>query len=480
MTDTRPDQPSPLGSRTRYAVVGTGHRAQMYVDALCGPHEDVGRIVAWCEPNPERVAYYDELVARHAPEWAAGPDGVAPQAYAPEDLERMIAEQHVDRVIVTTPDALHADVVVRALRAGADVVLEKPMTTSVEGCRAISAALAETGRDLVLTFNYRYSPRNSALRRVIASGEIGEVTAVHLEWVLDTVHGADYFRRWHRDREVSGGLLVHKASHHFDLVNWWVGDEPVSVTAHGRRRFYGPENAPSADRPVRGTPGAPDGPDAGAPGDPFLLDLTDDPRLAALYLGAEQHDGYRRDQDPFAPGATIDDTMAVLVGYRRGAMLSYSLTAYGPWEGYRVSVTGTRGRAELEVVERAAVELRDGSRPVVDPSAVEDLATDAVRRRGDRLVVQQHWGPAREVEIPAGAGAHGGGDAEMLRDLFRGVRVDPLGRAARFVDGVAATAVGLAANVSVARGSSVRVRDLALDRPPSLAAAGERTPEAAR
>ncbi|MBD8079402.1 Gfo/Idh/MocA family protein [Cellulosimicrobium arenosum] len=436
---------APAGvERTRYAVVGTGHRAQMYVEALCGPHADVGRIVAWCEPNPQRVAYYDAFVAEHAPVWWTD-QGRTIAVVEPAALERMIADHAIDRVIVTAPDAEHADLVVRALRAGADVVLEKPMTTSVDGARAISAAVAETGRELVLTFNYRYSPRNSALRAVITSGEIGDVTAVHLEWVLDTVHGADYFRRWHRDRDRSGGLLVHKASHHFDLANWWVDDEPATVSAQARRRFYGAEHAPT-----------------GSSHDPFLIDLADDPRLAALYQGAERHDGYRRDQDPFAPGVTIDDTMAVLVGYRGGAMLSYSLTAYGPWEGYRVSVTGTRGRAELEVVERAAIVLGEGARPVVDPSAVEDATPDAVRHRGDRLVVQTHWGAAREVEIPAGEGAHGGGDAVMLRDLFRGPGTDPLGRAAGLGDGVAATAVGLAANVSARSGETVRVADLVL------------------
>ena len=49
---------------------------------------------------------------------------------------------------------------------------------------------------------------------------------MHFEWALDTVHGADYFRRWHREKKNSGGLLVHKSSHHFDLVNWWLGDVP--------------------------------------------------------------------------------------------------------------------------------------------------------------------------------------------------------------------------------------------------------------
>ena len=85
----------------------------------------------------------------------------------------------------------------------------------------------------MVTFNYRYSPRNSALKEIIQSGVIGKVTSIDFSWVLDTVHGADYFRRWHREKKNSGGLLIHKASHHFDLVNWWINDVPERVFASG-------------------------------------------------------------------------------------------------------------------------------------------------------------------------------------------------------------------------------------------------------
>ena len=61
--------------------------------------------------------------------------------------------------------------------------------------------------------------------------------------MLDTSHGADYFRRWHREKDKSGGLLVHKSTHHFDLVNWWLASSPKTVFAMGGLRFYGRENA---------------------------------------------------------------------------------------------------------------------------------------------------------------------------------------------------------------------------------------------
>ncbi|MGW3351984.1 Gfo/Idh/MocA family protein [Nonomuraea rubra] len=447
--------PPPSRARRRYAVAGTGHRAGMYVAALTGEHADVGELVAWLDPNPARIDYYDAQVGAEL--GLGGPAGLP--RHTPDGLERMVAEQRVDVVIVTSLDRTHAELVDRALRAGADVVVEKPLTIDADGCRRITKAVADTGRDVVMTFNYRYAPRNSTLRQVIESGTIGEVTSVHFEWALDTVHGADYFRRWHRDKANSGGLLIHKASHHFDLINWWLGDTPAKVYASGALRFYGDENAAArgmGERPERGT---------GAHGDPFSLDLRADPRLDALYLQAERHDGYHRDQDPFAPGVTIEDNLAVLVDYRRGARLSYSLNAHSPWEGYRVTVNGTAGRAELEVVERGFIELDANGNAVLDPSATPLGAHDPLRPEGERLVVQRHWQRPEEVTIPAGIGGHGGGDAILLKDVFRrDLRLgpDPLARAADYRDGLRAVAVGIAANQSLLTGLPVTVGELGL------------------
>jgi len=469
--------------RRRYAVVGTGHRSGMYIDAILGPHKDVAELVAWCDTNPTRMAYYDKLVG--TAEGLAEPAGLP--MYGPDDLEKMIADNKVDVVIITTPDYTHAELVARAQAAGADVVVEKPLTTTADGIKTIEKSVAQTGRDVIMTFNYRYSPRNSTLRDVIQSGVIGEVTSIHFEWVLDTVHGADYFRRWHREADKSGTLLIHKAAHHFDLVNYWLADVPVRVFASAGLKFYGEANARArglGDRPVRGT-GLEGTPFAK---DPWAFDMRKDKRLEELYLNAEHHDGYLRDKDVFNETAgpiSIYDNMALIVDYARGAILTYSLNAHAPWEGYVVSVNGTKGRAELTVVERGAVIIDADGNVVLDPSANPDQVKGSlvggeshftpeqlaqieadrahpVRTEGEHLVVQNHWQTAREWPIPKGSGGHGGGDAILLAEVFRGdLRVgdDPLGRAAGYLDGVRAVAVGIAANKSIATGQAVNIAD---------------------
>ena len=89
----------------------------------------------------------------------------------------------------------------------------------------------------------------------------------------------------------------------------------------------------------------------------------------------------------FDAGITIEDNLAALVDYDTGATMSYSLNAHAPWEGYRVTVNGTEGRAELEVVERGAVLIGDDGRVVVDPSMTPGYSPeDEVRPDSERLV----------------------------------------------------------------------------------------------
>lgn len=432
----------------RYAIVGTGHRIEMYVDALAGSHADTGELVALCDPNQTRVGYYlDRWAERTAP------DRPAPATY--DSFDRMLEEARPDVLIVTTIDRFHAEYVIAGLVRGLDVLCEKPLTIDEEGSRAIAEAAAASSGELVVTFNYRYSPRNSIVKELLLDRAIGQVTSVHFEWVLDTVHGADYFRRWHRQKANSGGLLVHKAAHHFDLVNWWLADTPDTVAALGRRAFYGP--GPVAESLAAGRP-------ASAP-DPFALDLADDPRLAALYgEAAHAEDGYVRNQDVFSEGVDIEDNMALLVGYEGGQMLSYSLNAHSPWEGYRVVFNGTEGRLELNVVERAEV-TADGSQ-VVDPSARPDAVEGdvEVRKLGTELVLQRHWEPARRIDVPESETGHGGGDELLLDHLFRGAAPntlsDPLGLRAGYLDGIRSVLVGAAANRAIAEQRVVRVSEL--------------------
>ena len=260
----------------------------------------------------------------------------------------MIAEQQPDTVIVTTPDYIHHEYIVRGAQGRAQRDDRKADDGRSRQAQGSPRRAAESGQKLTVTFNYRYTPARTQLKDLLMSGVIGEIEAVDFRWYLDRVHGADYFRRWHRYKEKSGGLLVHKSTHHFDLMNWWVGSTPKTVSANGKRVFYTPEMANELGLEDHGdrchTCPVFDKCD-------YRLDIADDEALRELYLEAEDDDGYLRDRCVFADDITIEDTMQVQVKYANDVMLNYTLCAYSPWEGLEIKFHGTKGELTHRHVE---------------------------------------------------------------------------------------------------------------------------------
>ena len=442
-----------MSDRKRYVHVGTGQRAWMYLTALAGKHADAGELCAICDTNQHRMDYWNRYLGE---KYHFGPV----PTYKAADFDRMIAEQKPDTVIVTSIDRTHHHYICRAMELGCDVITEKPMTIDAEKCQQIIDTRKRTGRKVTVAFNYRYAPRNTKVKEIIRSGLVGTITSVHFEWSLSTSHGADYFRRWHRDKLNSGGLLVHKSTHHFDLVNWWLDTQPETVFAMGALRFYGRINAESRGIDyryyrTRNVPAAAADPFAyTGPQDPHWKDVFDN-----IYFGSEEEDSYYRDLNVFGDGISIEDNMGVMVRYKNKAILTYSLNAHSPWEGYKVTFNGTKGRLEVTAVEVSAYKekTRQEYLPVDYPGArpLEPERADLV----PEILFQPHWGKPWIIDYPevAADADHGGGDELILQHLFRGVKEDPLGLAADNIDGAKSILVGIAGNESMRTGLPVRI-----------------------
>lgn len=423
--------------KKKYVQVGTGGRARFFYESIAHEYRETSELVGFCDVSQVRMNYANKIIS----EKYGHP--IVP-TYFYTDFDRMLDEQKPDFVIVTSVDRTHHDYIIRAMEKGYDVISEKPMTIDENKVKAILEAQERTGHSLRVTFNYRYAPHNSKIRELIQAGTIGEVTSVHFEWLLNTKHGADYFRRWHRNKLNSGGLLVHKSTHHFDLVNFWLGTTPKQVFAYGDLRFYGLVNAEK--RGVNQFYYRAHGSEA-AKNDPFAIDLESSEELRELYLNAETDSGYLRDRSVFSDDISIEDTMGAIVKYKSGAILTYSLVAYQPWEGFNVVFNGTKGRIEMKIVEQSYI------------NAGGDKALEGALQEQSIKVFPMFDAPY-EVEIDEGSGGHGGGDPVLLNDIF-GVPVeDPLNRAAGHIEGAMSVLTGIAANKSIASGMPVNIHDL--------------------
>ena len=425
--------------KKRYAIVGTGGRIPMFVDPIVGLHKDHCELVGFCDVNPGRMAYHnrrlvEELGYHEVPEFAAA------------DFDQMIERTRPDCIIVTTVDAFHHKYIIRAMELGCDAITEKPMTIDADKCCAILETIERTGRKLRVTFNYRWGPGPTMVRKVLSEGVVGEVIHVNMDYMLDTNHGADYFRRWHREKDKSGGLMVHKSTHHFDLVNWWIDAVPQTVFGMGRLAFYGRENAERRGIDVKYDRYTNE--DSGD--DPFAMNLLKDDTTRQLYYETEQYDGYVRDRNVFGDNITIEDTMSVLVRYRTGVTLNYSLNTYMPYEGWRVAINGTKGRLEYEEIHQTSA-----------IPALTDQEADADILKTMRLMIYPLFAESYEVPIKRATGGHGGGDPKIQEQIFAPIPPDdPWGRSAGHAQGAASILIGAAANVSFQTGRPVQIDQL--------------------
>lgn len=427
--------------RRRYVIVGVGSRGMTtYQDAVLKNYQQYCEVVALCDTNQGRLELGRRFSLEHgAPE---------PKLYAAADFDRMLREMKPDYVIVTTPCGTHSDYVVRAMDAGHDVICEKAMATTAAQCQAIIDAKARTGRECRVTFNVRYEPHSTQLKDILMSGAIGDILSADMNWMLDTSHGADYFRRWHSYKANSGGLIIHKASHHFDLINWLIGASPVSVYATGKREFYTPEMGrrlgltESHERCLTCTEKSKCS---------FFRDILGEPELKRIYADNEKYDHYIRDKCVFRPDIEIEDTMNVMVRYDNGNTLSYSLNAFCAWEGYRIAFNGTKGRLEhtngrpLHVTDSAGHTIHDAKN-----------AEPLVRTR-----IVPLRGAAIEIDPWLGQGSHQGSDKVMLDDIFLPSRPpDKYLRAGNERAGADSILIGAAANQCFVTGMPVNIAEM--------------------
>ncbi|KAI6816222.1 hypothetical protein KC332_g9586 [Hortaea werneckii] len=430
----------------RYAIVGMGVRSSMYYTAITKDFKDVATLVGICDVNQTRM----DVANDHLVELG----GKKVPTYKDTDFDQMVREQKADVVIAITIDRFHHHYCIRAMELGCDAITEKPMTIDQDKLQLMIDAEKRTGKRVRVLFNYRYAPHHTKMRELIDSGVIGEISTVHMDWILDCPHGADFMRRWHRHKETSGGIQMHKSTHHFDLVHFWLNTDPELVYCLGDLRFYGKENA---QRRGEKNLGERYHNNSDAKNDPFAFSLDSNERMKKLYLDAEHEDGYIRDRNCFADDITIEDNLSMIIKYKNRTVMTYNTYAYAPWEGYRCVFNGSKGRIEINVVE-------SGYNPLGEPINKETNGTDGDYIQGGventKIVVYPMFDKPYVVDVVKGEGTHGGGDVVMLRDLLLGDQEDKFKRAAGIRDGGNAVLVGVGANKSMESGMPIKVQDL--------------------
>lgn len=403
-------------AKRRYAIVGTGERAiSMWGRALVENYSDLIEFVGLCDINPKRVEVAKSMLKVSCPTFT--------------NFDQMCDQVKPDLLMVTTVDGFHSNYIAKGLDRGLDVMTEKPMVIDEKQCQVVLDAEKRNKKKIVVTFNYRYAPKHQKIKELLMSGAIGKVLSVDFSWYLDVFHGADYFRRWHRLKSKGGSLWVHKATHHFDLMNWWLDADPVEVTARAGLEVYG-RNSSFRSTNCRNCPHTANC--------KFFYDMKKNENRMKLYAGCEDADGYFRDGCVFREDVDIYDTMAAIVKYSNGAHMSYSLNAFMPFEGYRLAFNGELGRLEIRDYER-------------QPWEVE---------KQTEMYLTKSFGKREKVEFEEVKGGHSGGDLRMRDLIFRKVDVPQHMRLPDSRAGALSCLTGIAARKSVELKRPIKISEL--------------------
>lgn len=426
-----------FGKKLKVVLVGTGVRGvSFWGKRLVDNYSEILEFVGLCDINPGRLEMAKNFMKVNCPTFV--------------NFEEMIKTTKPDLIMVTTTDSTHHEFIIKGLEMGCDVLTEKPLTTDEHKCQAILDAERRTKRRVIVGFNYRWSPYMTKIKELLAANTIGKITSVDFHWYLNNYHGASYFRRWHGQREYGGTLWVHKSTHHFDLVNWWLDSDPAEVFAYGALEHYG-SNGPFRGKNCRTCDHKKDC--------KYYWDITKDRHMMELYANHEQHDGYIRDNCLFREEINIYDKMSAQIKYANNTIVNYSLTTYSPYEGWKIAFNGTEGRLEawedipylekIEQPDQAELHAREMAQ-----GAKEEIAYN-------QMFLHKNWNKYEVVNVPYTRGGHGGGDSRLQDKIFvNPASPDPLRHTAGTRDGAMSILVGIAARKSIESGKPVRIAEL--------------------
>jgi predicted dehydrogenase len=445
-------------SKQRFIIVGLGNRGRdSFARALLGfPNRGLptfperADIVAFVDANIERARTANRVLDTDIPVYA--------------DLAAAAAAEPADWAIVTTSDATHADVCEEATALGLNVVVDKPLATSVWECDRIIESARRNDRRVVVGHNLRYNEHMLKLAQMVRAGCIGTVRQIEAAEVLDLSHGGSYFHRWHSEFAQSAGLMNHKCCHQLDIINWVLDDTPAAASAIGSRTYYVPRPDSGAGTRCSDCAIAADCPhfcniDADYPGGRSL----DAARLRRMYVDVEQVDGYIRDACVFSDRNTINDQEVVNIRYKSGALCSFSLVTFAPREYAYFYFTGDKGRLEYRVDFEPATRMAD------DHGGAE---LGVFANAGEPLIRLFHPdGAVEQIDVePLHAGfGHGGADVKLVADILDVpiAGVDPSQQATPEQARNAVAIADMAARSIAAGGRLVSIEETGSDFPPA-------------
>lgn len=299
-------------------LVGAGNRCyELFIKPLKQENYSEARIIGVYDINKKRAELLGSLAPYHIP-----------VINSLNDIDNICI---IDYIVILTPDYTHVSLITQFLKhTNAHIFCEKPLCTTLSQATYLQSLSNQLKSRISVLLNSRFMPINLEIKRILQHGYIGVPQTINYNWNIDLQHGAEYFRRWHSNKEKSGGLIVHKSCHHFDLLNWWLEDIPSKVSSTATTKFFTSDhdhnrNCRSCNLNCS-----------------YRINLRRQPLIQKMYFDAENEDGYIRDKCIFY-NSNIHDNINVTIDYQNHTQVLYSINFYSSMFSWDLVMIGEYG-----------------------------------------------------------------------------------------------------------------------------------------
>jgi predicted dehydrogenase len=365
----------------KIGIIGAGMRTMFLMNEIL--KRDELEVVAVSDISQHSL---DQICSRYDKEW---------DKYL--DYKDLLAREDIEGVIIVSPDYAHEEQAISAFEAGKHVFLEKPIAVTLEGGKKVIEARDKSGKTLLIGFVLRYNKAYKKMKELIASGIIGEVKT---GWVLHSVGaGSDwYFHDWHGTMANTGGLLLQKGSHDFDIINWVVDSKIKRIAAFGSQDFFGGDKqnelvCQNCKERYRCSEAIVDR--------SVSWKRPDGNQTEVLYNQWRNQCVYRKEVD-------VLDNHQVILEYENGVKVSYLECHYTPDDNREYIFIGTKGKLKLDDAnDLITVQLRNGMYDRKEKMTYENLQSSEGHGGGDKFILDDFVYALRTGEQPNAGGEAG-------------------------------------------------------------------------
>ena len=285
----------------KVGLCGLGNRLS-YLACLLHQYIPDFELVSYADPAPAGLIYLHE-------------HGINPAGYA--DLREMLTFEFIDLLMIGSPNYLHLEQIRTGLEYGIRIFTEKPVvTTEVETFELLELLTQYGSEQVIVGMILRYAPLFRDLQATAIAGDLGTITSIEASEHIVPGHGAFFMRDWRRKATYSGGFLLEKCIHDFDLYQALLGCRPERVVSFGGRKTFTPANG-------------------------FLETMDVYHERKSYWQGSS----YVFDDD-----TDLVDYQTALLEYENGANLCFHTNLNVPDEFRRFCIIGTMGMAEGDFV----------------------------------------------------------------------------------------------------------------------------------